>query len=191
MRLRKLVLAALFTALIAILARVSIPVPFSPVPLTAQLAGIYLAGLLLGSRGGVLAVAAYLLLGAAGAPVFSLGRGGISILLGPSGGYLLGFLPGVFFCGQLLAGQRSPSLGRLAAALGSCMAATYLLGTVQLAAIMGFSAGEAIAVGVIPYLPLELVKMTACAVLGGRVRSSLIRHGLSYDYPRDNSTRPA
>ena len=88
MSLRELNRIALITALIAVLARLSIPLPFSPVPVTGQLIGIFLAGLLLGGRNGFLAVLAYLLLGAAGAPVFSYGLGGPAVLFGPSGGYL-------------------------------------------------------------------------------------------------------
>src|ERR1700684_3857010 len=81
--------ASLFVALCA---RVSLPLPFTPVPLTLQNFGVLLAGLMLGSRRGFAALVLYLAEGAAGLPVFSIGGlGGIAQLLGPTGGYLFAY----------------------------------------------------------------------------------------------------
>ena len=172
----KLTLIAFFTALIAILAQLAIPLPFSPVPLTGQLIGVFLAGTLLGGRDGCLAILAYLLLGAAGAPVFSLGRGGLAMLLGPTGGYLWGFLPGVYLSGRIQAGNQRPGAPGLLTTAGATLftlGCIYLCGTIQLSLVTGYSTGEAILAGVLPFIPLDLAKAAIAAVLGARVKKSM------------------
>src|SRR5215204_6140633 len=83
--------AALMAAVTAVAAQIAIPLPFSPVPFTLQVLGVILSGLLLGPRYGALAQAIYLLIGAVGVPVFAQFRGGLGVLLGPTGGYLLSY----------------------------------------------------------------------------------------------------
>ena len=87
--------------LIALTAQVSIPLPFTPVPVTGQTFGVLVVGMALGSRRGALAVIAYLMEGAMGAPVFAGGTGGAPILAGPTAGYLFGFVPAAFVTGYL------------------------------------------------------------------------------------------
>ena len=173
MSLRQLNRMALVTALIAILARISIPIPFSPVPVTGQLIGIFLAGLLLGGKNGFFAILAYLMLGAAGAPIFSYGLGGPGILFGPSGGYLWGFLPGVYLCGKLLENQDEPGFTRTIAAMLCCLGCTYVAGTGQLALVMGYSATEALIAGVLPFIPADLAKIAFAAAAGSRIKRSI------------------
>ena len=185
MAVRRLTLIAFFTALIAILAQLAIPLPFSPVPLTGQLIGVFLAGTLLGGRDGCLAILAYLLLGAAGAPVFSLGRGGLAMLLGPTGGYLWGFLPGVYLSGRIQEGKQPPCVRGLLAAAGGAfftLGCTYLGGAIQLSLVTGYSAGEAILAGVLPFIPLDLAKAAIAAVLGARVKKSMHATGALQSY---------
>ena len=89
---RDLTRVALMTAILAVCGWITIPLPEPMVPFTLQTFGVFLCLLLLGGRDGTLAIAAYLLLGAVGAPVFSSFRGGLGVLLGSTGGYLTGFL---------------------------------------------------------------------------------------------------
>lgn len=89
---------------IALCARVSVPLPFTPVPLTGSTLGVLLAGALLGPRRGAAAAALYLLQGGVGLPFFAGGAAGWACLLGPTGGYLIGFVPGAWTAG-LLAGR--------------------------------------------------------------------------------------
>lgn len=173
MSLRELNRIALVTALIAVLARLSVPLPFSPVPVTGQMIGVFLAGLLLGGKNGSLAVLAYLLLGVAGAPVFSHGLGGPGVLFGPSGGYLWGFLPGVYTGGRLLENKQKPAFLYTAAAMLACMGCTYLAGTVQLALVMGYNTAEALLAGVLPFLPADLAKIALAAAAGVKIKKSL------------------
>lgn len=89
-RIRGMVLTALFAALIAVCAQIVIPA--GPIPFTLQTLGVFLAAGLLGTGKGEAAVGVYILLGAAGVPVFSSFKGGVGVLLGPTGGYIVGFL---------------------------------------------------------------------------------------------------
>ena len=99
--LERIAATAAFTALITVGAYLSFPLPGSPVPVVVQNFFVIVAGMLLGPRHGVAAVAVYLVLGAVGFPVFSGGSGGVAHLVGPTGGYLLGYLPAVFVSGAL------------------------------------------------------------------------------------------
>mgnify|MGYP001772773185 CR=1 FL=1 len=93
-------LAFSFTILLALLSQIRIPLTFTPVPLTLQTFGVLLIGYYLGARLGILSILLYLLLGALGFPLFSGVKGGILVLSGPTGGYLLGFLAGVYLVGK-------------------------------------------------------------------------------------------
>ncbi len=106
-----MVLCALFAALTGVGALIAIPLPFTPVPITLQTFFIFLAGALLGKYLGALSQLIYLLLGVVGLPVFAKGSSGIGALLGPSGGYLVGFIPAAFLVGYLLERREKPPLG--------------------------------------------------------------------------------
>lgn len=180
MSIRKLTLSALFTGLIALLAQVAIPLPFSPVPLTGQVIGVMLAAALLGSRAGLLAVTAYILLGAAGAPVFSLARGGIYMLTGPTGGYLWGFIPAVYFAGLIIEKIKDPSYYRYAAAMLIAIGFIYLFGSLQLGMIMRYNLWQVLLTGVLPFLPLDLLKAFLAAFLAKQIKKSLHQHRLDH-----------
>ncbi len=178
MSLQRLTISSLFTAIIAILAQLAVPVPFSPVPVTGQVIGVFLTGALLGRKAGTLAVFAYLLLGAAGVPVFSMGRGGLHMLTGPGGGYLWGFIPAVFLIGFLLENIEQPSYFRLFTVMLASLGLIYLCGTMQLALVMGYTTEQALLTGVIPFLPFDLLKITAAIFLTIRIKKSLARNNL-------------
>ncbi len=173
MPLSKLTMSALFTALTAVLAQFAIPLPFSPVPLTGQVMGILLAGNILGKRAGLLSVTAYLLLGAAGAPVFSLARGGVHMLTGPSGGYLWGFLPAVYIVGLLTEKTGRSSLVNNAVFMLAALIIIYFCGALQLGLIMGYSPYQALIVGVVPFIPLDLFKVFLAANLSLQLKRKL------------------
>ena len=98
-QLRMMVYASLFAALTAVGAFLALPI--GPVPIVLQNMFVFLAGLLLGSRWGLASVGVYLLAGAVGLPVFAGGLGGLGRLIGPTGGYLIGYLPTVFISVKL------------------------------------------------------------------------------------------
>ncbi|MDI3299616.1 MAG: biotin transporter BioY [Bacillota bacterium] len=171
---RRAARVALVTALIAVLAIFSIPLPFTPVPVTLQIFGVMLAGALLPPAEAVAAVALYLALGAAGLPVFAQGHAGVGVLLGPTGGYLWGDLADVALAAWLL---RRPgwarSAGRVYAAIAAGLALTYLGGVLQLRAgwIPGWQ--EALAAGVWPFLPFDLVKAAVATPVALAVRRAV------------------
>ncbi|MDD4004345.1 MAG: biotin transporter BioY [Elusimicrobiaceae bacterium] len=139
---------------IAVLAQAAVPLPFTPVPFTLQTLGLYLAAAVLGPKRGTMAVAAYLAEGAAGLPVFAAGGFGPACLVGPAGGYLLGFVPAAFIIG--LTGAKS---GRLAACVSfACgAAALYCAGLVQLGHFV--PAGLLLKAGLWSFLPGEIIKI--------------------------------
>jgi biotin transport system substrate-specific component len=163
---REITYAALFTALIAAGAFVALPV--GPVPFTLQVLFVLLAGMVLGPRLGAASVAAYLALGLL-APVYAGGTSGIGVLLGPTGGFLLGFIPAVVVTG-LVSRTGTPSLLRLVGAGLLGLVPIYVLGTLWLALQLHMTAGTAIATGVAPFVWLDVVK----AVAAGLAARSLV-----------------
>lgn len=154
-------LACLFAALCSAGAFIALPIPGSPVPVVIQNLFVVLAGLLLGPLWGSAAVLAFLCLGALGFPVFSGGRGGIAHLVGPTGGYLVGYLVAAFFAG-LLARRRRP----LGTALGSVAGFAFILGlgVLRLKLLKNVDWGKALAAGLLPFLPGDAVKAVLAAL---------------------------
>src|SRR5690349_16866590 len=101
---REVALLVAASVFLALTARIS--VPFPPVPISGQTLGVILIGALYGPRRGTLAVAVSIVQGAAGLPIFAAGRSGIPVLLGPTGGYIAGFLPAAAVAGLLCGGAR-------------------------------------------------------------------------------------
>ena len=154
--------AAVFgvSLLVAISAQIAIPLPFTPVPMTLQTLVVLLCAVALGSRRGPMAILLYLAEGAAGLPVFSGGRAGIGHLLGPTGGYLAGFLAAAVVVGALAeAGWTHKPLHALAALLAGS-ACIYIPGMLWLGVSVGSS--RVIALGLLPFLPGEAFKLAAC-----------------------------
>ena len=163
---REITYAALFTALIAAGAFVAIPV--GPVPFTLQVLFVLLAGMVLGSRLGVLSVLAYLVLGLV-APVYAGGTSGLGVLFGPSGGYIWGFVLAALVTG-LVARAGAPTLPRFVFAGLAGLAPIYALGALWLALQLHMSAGTAVATGVAPFVWLDALN----AVAAGLAARSLV-----------------
>jgi biotin transport system substrate-specific component len=180
-------LVALFAALVAVLAQISIPLPFSPVPITGQVLGVFLAGAILGKNRGTLAMAVYLLLGAIGLPVFARGGAGLAACVSPSGGYLWGFILGVYSMGLVLErGKGEPGYGRTAAAMLLGLAVVYLLGTLQLSYLLHLNLLKGLLLGAIPYLPLDLAKLALAVTVSLQVRRALGQAGYLPGYRADD-----
>lgn len=161
---RELTAAALFCALTAICSQISLPLPFTPVPINLAAFAVLAAAGLLGCRGAVLSIAAYLLLGAAGVPVFAGFRGGLSVLAGPTGGYLAGYLAAAWITGWLLKAPGKKAFATVLA-MAAGLAACYLLGTVWFLMLTGSGLAAALGSCVIPFLPGDAVKIAAAAFL--------------------------
>lgn len=152
-----IVIALSGSILLALLARLSIPVPFSPIPITGQTIGILFLGALLGSRIGTLTVIMYIFEGLIGLPVFAGGTMGFLYLLGPTGGYLIGFIPAVYLVGYL--SERNWTNNFTSAFLTMIIGTSviFIFGISWLAVTAGFE--TALAIGLYPYLPGAAVKI--------------------------------
>lgn len=158
--------ASLFVALCA---RVTIPLPFTPVPLTLQNFGVLLVGLALGSRRGFAALALYLAEGAFGMPVFNpMGFGGLAQLLGPTGGYLLAYPLVAFLSGWVWERRRGFAPALLGATAGEIVLFACGVSWLMLLARVPFS--QAAMFGLYPFVFAEVIKVLAAAALAVRVR---------------------
>ena len=158
---RDMVYMAVCAALLAVCSWISIPV--DP-PYTLQTMGVFLTMGLLGGKRGTIAVLLYILLGAIGLPVFANFAGGVGILLGTTGGYIVGFVLAALIVGFLAAhGKRTVPFLCLYMVVGC--AACYLLGTIWYSTLSGNGFFASLAVCVLPYLPCDMFKILLAAVL--------------------------
>jgi biotin transport system substrate-specific component len=158
---RKVLAVLLFTALTAVTARITIPLPFTPVPITLQTLSVVLAGLVLGAKGGAASQLAYLGLIALGLPVDASGIG-VAALFGPTAGYLLGFVPAAFVSGWLTERLPAGSWWTLfVAAVGGALS-IYVVGVSWLAVVLG-SFTAAVLGGVLPFIIFDLLKAALAA----------------------------
>lgn len=161
--------AALFAALFCVLAPHTLYLPFSPVGITLGSFLLYLTGMLLGPKPGCISVFLYLCMGLLGLPVFSGYTAGAGVLFGPTGGFLLGYLPCVAITGLLMKHAPGGKKGvvRFLLAMLTGTGVLYLLGTVWFMGIYtkDVSFTEALTACVIPFLPLDGVKIGLAAVL--------------------------
>lgn len=148
-------------ALVAALAQVRIPLPFTPVPITGQTFGVLLIGAALGSRRGAASLALYLAIGALGLPVFAGGSGGLTHFLGPTAGYLAGFLIAGWVVGWLAERGWGKGLRSSLPLFLLGQAIIYLFGVAWLAMSIGPSA--AVVQGLLPFLPLDALKVGLAA----------------------------
>lgn len=148
--------------LIALSAQVALPLAFSPVPVTGQTLAVLLVGAVLGSRRGALSVLAYLVEGTAGLPVFAGGGSGPIWLLGPTGGYLLGFVVAAWTVGWLCEHLWDRSVAGTLVIMLAGSATIYMFGLLWLARFVG--ADRALALGLLPFFPGDSIKI-ALAVL--------------------------
>lgn len=156
-----------FSILMGLLARLTVPLPFTPVPLTGQTLGVLLAGLLLGPSRGALAMLLYLAEGAAGLPVFSpAGPGGLAQLFGPTGGFLMSYPLAAFVIGYLALRLRLVTLALLAG-----LAVIFGFGAAWLAIVVPRSRQALLAMAVWPFLPGELLKVLAAFGLSRFLRA--------------------
>ncbi len=171
---KEMILAAIFAALTGILAQISIPI--KPVPVTFQILAIYLSSTILGSKLGFLSQIVYILLGAAGLPVFANFGAGLNSILGPTGGYLISFPLIAFIIGKF--SEKDFNIIVKFLGLAMSLLICYSLGVLQLSFITKMSIQKSILVGALPFLPLDFLKIIAAYFLGTKVRETLLRGNL-------------
>lgn len=159
--------SSLFIALIAVFSWISIPIPIPlfPVPVTLQTMAVLLAAAVM-KRYAIIPVLLYLVLGCLGLPVFHNGMAGLGVVFGPTGGYLIGFIPAVLAAG--LAYESSRREIRIAG-LVLATALIYLFGISWLMFSTGMSVSAALVAGMIPFLPGDAVKGAAVYLISSRL----------------------
>ncbi len=150
--------------LIALTAQIAIPVSGSPVPATGQTFGVLVVGMALGSRRGALAVIAYLVEGALGAPVFAMGTSAPA-LVGPTAGFLYGFVPAAFLTGYLAENgwDRNPISTAFAMLAGNLV--LYVPGLLFLGMTFGLTPSKTLAAGFLPFYGVDLAKLILAAAV--------------------------
>ena len=158
-------------ALLAVSAWVT--VPLGPVPFTLQTFVLALLPQVMRTRDALFIVVVYLLLGAVGMPVFSGFQAGLGVLLGPTGGYLMGFAAGMPVAGAIAHTSALPRRARGAAGGVALLAVSYALGTIQLMNVYALDAPAALAVAVAPFVVPDAVKVVASVGVAERVNRAL------------------
>lgn len=170
----RLVRVALFAALTGVLSQLAIPLP-GLVPLSLATFAVYLAALVLDWKEAAASMAVYLLLGAAGVPVFS-GFGTLNRLAGPSGGYLIGYLACALAAGLILSRTGRKAVWSIAA-LAASTVVLYAIGTAWYMLQTGSAFFPALAGCVLPFLPGDCLKIALAVPVGGRLRAAAAKLG--------------
>ncbi|MBN1664130.1 MAG: biotin transporter BioY [Deltaproteobacteria bacterium] len=163
-----IVYASLMGALTAAGAFIIIPLP--PVPITAQTFFLNIAAILLGGPLAALSQMIYILLGVIGMPVFSGGKAGLGVLFGPTGGYLIGFVIAAFVTGTIIRMKKSAGIFWTIFAMFIGMTVIYGCGVLQLAVVAKLGFKKALAVGVLPFIPGDAIKILLAAIIGKQIR---------------------
>lgn len=171
---KTLALIAVMTAVTCVLAPLSLPI--GPVPISLTNLAIYFALYILGMKKGTISYVVYLAIGLVGVPVFSGFTGGAGKLFGPTGGYLIGFIPMALIAGIMIDKFNGKFVySMIGMILGTAIC--YMFGTTWLAyqAHMDFKA--ALFAGVIPFIPGDLIKMVVAGIMGPQIRKALNKAG--------------
>jgi biotin transport system substrate-specific component len=169
---RGMVFSAMLAALTAVGAFIAIPI--GPVPITAQTLFVHLSGTLLGSRLGALSQFIYVLVGVIGLPVFHGGGSGLGHLLGPTGGYLIGFIVGGgYLTGKLVEIKKKPGFGWIVLACVAGLIGIYVLGVAHLSLVADLPLRKAIAGGVVPFLTGDAIKIVAATFITLKLRGMI------------------
>ncbi len=176
LRTKDLVLTALMSAVLCIVSPWSLNI--GPIPVSFSLFAIYLTMYLLGAKLGTLSVLIYLLIGLLGIPVFSNFTGGPQKLFGPTGGFLIGYLPMALLIGLFLDHTQKEHLTFWRMLLRiivifACTCVLYLFGTIWYQFQSGTDFLAALSVTVLPFLPIDLVKNILAALLGSAIRKRI------------------
>ncbi len=160
---RDLLLILLGSFAVALSAQVAVYLPFSPVPISGQTFAVLLVGAALGSRRGALSLLTYLGQGAAGLPVFAAGKAGFVVLLGPTGGYLVGMMAAAYVVGWLAERGWDRHLLRAAGAMLAGDLVIYACGLPWLAIMVGGDFQAVLAVGFFPFVVGDAIKIALAA----------------------------
>lgn len=164
----------IFTALICALGQISIPMPYG-VPITLQTFAVMLTGIILGRQKGCVSTLIYLLIGAVGLPVFSGFQGGLGVIFGPTGGFILAFPILAYLCGK---GYEKNNIIHLIifVILGNIL--TYFIGIIVFSLVTGSLISVGLSACVLPFIPTDIIKSLLAILLGKTIKTRLIKSNL-------------
>jgi biotin transport system substrate-specific component len=142
-----------------------IPLPFTPVPINLAMLAVFLAGGLLGPKYGTLSQAIFVLLGAIGLPVFAGFEGGLGALVGPTGGYIFGYIAAAFVVGLITGKSNRPNFLRLILAMIAGIFICYALGTIWFIISTGTGLVASLMMCIVPFLIGDALKIIAAVLL--------------------------
>jgi biotin transport system substrate-specific component len=165
MKTKNLAVTAVFAALTAVLAQLVIPLPFTPIPFSMGVFAVFLTGALLPMSNSIYALLVYILLGAVGLPVFGNFSGGMGVILGPTGGYILTYPIMAFLVALFIHLFHKRSVLSLAVGMLCAIAVCYLGGSLWYCVAARVTWAKSIALTVLPFVPFDLVKIVFCIPL--------------------------
>ncbi len=179
---KQMALIGLMAAVICLLGPWSLYLPLTPVPISLCTLAIYFAISVLGMKLGTASVIIYILLGLVGIPVFSGFSGGAGKLFGPTGGYIIGYIFMALICGLFIDkfSCRRGLSNKLVSFFGMLIgtAVCYLFGTFWLAYQLSLDFPAALSMGVLPYIPGDLIKIILAMLLGYQIHTRLLKAGI-------------
>ncbi|MEG0107533.1 MAG: biotin transporter BioY [Lachnospiraceae bacterium] len=167
---KELILIAMFAALTAVTSQISIPLPFTPIPINLATLSVFLAGGLLGSKNGATSQIIYVLLGAVGLPVFAGFTGGLGRIVGPTGGYIIGYVVAALVIGQLLSRLPKNIWSNVISMIGG-LSCCYILGTAWFMLLTKTGMMESLTLCVVPFLLGDFLKIILAAFLVRRLET--------------------
>ena len=167
----------MFAALTAVLSQIAIPLPFTPVPINLATLSVLASGAILGAKTGAMSQIVYMILGIVGIPVFAQMTTGIGIILGPTGGYIIGYVAAAFVTG-FITDRYSTTFIAYPTAMVLGTVACYTFGTVWFMAVTGNSFVQSLAMCVIPFIPGDVLKIIATSLLANRLKPILSKCGI-------------
>ena len=168
---KRMALIGVMTAVTCILGPFSIPLPFSPVPISFTNLAIYLAAYVLGMKACTVSYLIYMLLGMVGVPVFSGFTGGPAKLAGPTGGYIIGFIVMAVIAGLVIDNCHKPLIQLVGMIAGTIVC--YLFGTVWFCIVADSTFKAALGICVIPFIPADLIKMIIAMIIGPMIKKRI------------------
>ena len=167
---KEITLVGMCAALMAIFSQLSIPLPFTSVPVTLQIFGLVVLSVIVGAKIATLSIIIFVLLGSIGLPVFANFSGGFGVIVGPTGGYIIGFIIMAFLIGYASSKQNKILLF-IAAYIG--VTADLLIGTLYLKIVAGMNLQSALIAGLYPFIIKDFITIAIAVLIGLKVKKSV------------------
>lgn len=165
---KEIIICGLFAAITSVLSQISIPLPFTTVPLTMQVFAVAVTGIVLGAKRGTIAISIYLLLGAVGIPVFANMSGGIGALFGATGGFLIGCPMMAYIIGK--GSEKNLSLVNIILHMLFGLIILYISGIIMFSVVTKMGIYESIMACVVPFVGVDFIKLGLATTVGISVK---------------------